>query len=315
MKKKILVLGLLLVLISGCKNKEETITFSNFESIKVNLSYKANKSIEIDDSILSEKISTDSFILYIYTNGCSSCEMFESRCLNPYITSNLVDIYKIDYSKLNNLIPSPSSYQTNPRLVFISNGNIVNQISINQDEKLFNDPTYFTNYLDSHIIKSNRIVINDANDINELINSNSVIYYGWKACGDCSYLERHEMINIDYDSSYSSYYYFDVDEYRKDGNNTNKWSNFVDMTLMNINSNLGKVPTIIKYNNSNVADYVIYFNDILDTNNDKIKVIQTSYNDSGNIVGKEFDTYLDYQNQTNSYHKEKLLTFFNNYVR
>ena len=94
--KKIIIMLLSVLLITGCTSEEKEI-FKN---------YKVKEGITIDESITEVKSLTyeeyenkiknkDSFVLLLWQTGCGHCETFEP------ILNNVVDYYNIEVYSLN----------------------------------------------------------------------------------------------------------------------------------------------------------------------------------------------------------------------
>ena len=297
---------LLILLVCGCSKKNE-------EKIIIESTYKIKESISINNNELVDMINDElDFILFCYTDTCTSCSSFESNILNKYIKDNQANIYKIDKNEIKGAFKTTKKYQVNPRIIVFNDGDISSQVNIENDEDIFTDLSSFTNYISENTIISNLVNINYS-DIKEIKENNGVIYYGWNSCGDCAYLNSHKMKEYIGNPNYGKIYYYETDEVRDGGAN---WQAFLDYSLINLNNNNGKVPTIIKYNSSGIEDYVIYFNDIIEIDNDgKVKVINTSYNEEGSIIGLEFENYNAYLKGVEEYHSNKLEIFMNKYLK
>lgn len=307
--KKIIKLLLLLVLplicLSSCKKKEDKVLISS--------TYNTKSAINLDEDAWSDKVANaDSFILYVYSNGCTSCTYFESNVLNKYIKEKSIDIYKIEDCDYK--IDTLPRYQTNPKLVIFKQGAIINQISIKQNENIFNNKNDLSKYLDKYIVISNMQVVKNWVDLDTL-KTNNVIYFGWIKCGDCQYLDTYYLKKY-LIGDYDTFYYFETNEWRvyKDTESNKVWTDFINKYDLNINSNNGVVPTIIKYNNGVREDFVTFFNDTLFEFNDTYIVTNTQYGNNESIVGNSYTSYFDYQKGTAEYHFNKVDTFMNKYL-
>ena len=94
--KKIIIMLLSVLLITGCTSEEKEI-FKNYkvkEGITINESITEVKSLTYEE--YENKIKNkDSFVLLLWQTGCGHCETFEP------ILNNVVDYYNIEVYSLN----------------------------------------------------------------------------------------------------------------------------------------------------------------------------------------------------------------------
>ena len=157
-----------------------------------------------------EKIEGDSFVLFVYTSGCTSCAQFESTILNRYIKDNEVKIYKIEHSLLDGLVRTPLKYKVNPRIIIFKDGDVYTQTSIERKRKVFTVYEDFCSYISDYVTISNKVEITTITDLDHLKENNNeyVLYFGWSVCGDCNYLESHALKSFISNSNYKKFYYF-----------------------------------------------------------------------------------------------------------
>jgi len=313
--KKLLIFILLLSslgMVSCGENNLELInsTYGNVEATEL-----THDSLE--DKLADEESDGDDFILYVYTEGCTTCVNFETNILNKFITDTCADIYKINYTEIDYLIKTATKYQTNPRLIIFEDGKVKTQVTVKQNEDVFKNKTSFEKYLNKYVKISSLKEVNYI-QLLSLLNDDSpkIIYYKWSACGDCSYLENHYLETFLKQNCIENFYAFDVKDYRQYKNSEDLFEKAIYYTFLatakyEINDNKGVVPTFIYLENKEVKDYAIYFNDELVFDGEKVTVTKTAYGETDAKICKTYEDYDDYQEKTESYHTNKFKEFIN----
>ena len=127
MKKILFVLGLMLFLI-GCQGKPiVTIEYTN----------SAQETVVIDYETLQSKMANqDSFLLYVSSSTCTSCQEFRPILLS-WITSTNAVVYQIDVSEAfptnNSLLP----YSVTPTLFIVHQGDLKTTYDYIKNTKVF----------------------------------------------------------------------------------------------------------------------------------------------------------------------------------
>lgn len=317
-------LAMFLLITLACCNKK-------VERIQLNGQMDISETIDLSHDELALKLASkeasgtesagDDFLLYVYANGCISCSAFSTNVLKPFIAETSAVIYSIETTRVQDLFSTPMKYSSNPRLVIFKDGKVLAQTNMTSNATVFNSKDGLSTYLQEYVIMPTLIEVNYLQLLPKLANEEKlIVYYGWKSCGDCSYLESHYLKEfLASNAEGPKWFYFEVSQFRQyktesgNGENENIWNDFTKLTQIDINNNRGKIPTIAYYESGVLKDYVVYFNDKLeyDESSKTYKVTMTSYGDTTDnpIVGKTFSNYLDYQKGVESYHTQKFVDF------
>ncbi|MDD3122247.1 MAG: hypothetical protein PHC62_01890 [Candidatus Izemoplasmatales bacterium] len=120
----------------GCSNPSMTaLTSSNIDA-PISIRY---------DELVDMLARSESFVLYISSDTCSSCLEFKP-ILDSFIASSTVVIYQIEASSelpLDNLL---IPFTFTPTIVFVEDGVIVNQSDPISNEVVFSDYKSFSKY-------------------------------------------------------------------------------------------------------------------------------------------------------------------------
>lgn len=106
--------------------------------------------ILIDETVLAQMMDDqESFVLYVYSSTCSSCQEFHPILLD-YISQTRVVIYEIEVSTTfasgNTLFP----FEFTPTLGFFLNGEVVDQIDPVENEDPFTSLSELQTFMDQH---------------------------------------------------------------------------------------------------------------------------------------------------------------------
>lgn len=274
-----ILLILILIVLSSCSNGKPYISKT----------YNINETIMVENE---SEINDDTYIIFMYDSKCSSCiNILEN--INKFIKNESLTIYTID------------NYNDSP-IIYIKNGSktiktIKKANTLLKYERL--------SYEIKKCLKIRNIYkVNNYNDLKELINKNSTIYYSLGNCIDCAKFEElyfnEFLIKND-----KTIYNYDINDYPKD---LMEYQAFKDeIGLSNKNNPLGYkngfVPCIIKYSDNNVSNYKVIFNDEFYTNPETNNItIIGSYYSNNPYLNKEFKTI-------DSYYK-KLIKFYSKEV-
>lgn len=97
--KKILLVMISIMLITGCESKESSI-YDQYRVVSENTDKVYTETIELTYEEYNQKIQNkDSFILLMWQDGCSHCQKFEP-ILNEVITEYNLEIYSMNISKI-----------------------------------------------------------------------------------------------------------------------------------------------------------------------------------------------------------------------
>lgn len=124
--KKILFIICLLLLITGCSNGKFNLESKYYEESKI---------IDTTPSVITElETNKESFAVFVYLNGCSSCSEF-NEVLKDFINDNRMTFYKleindIEKTKINGLVKYA------PSLVLYKNGEVVSYLNAESNDDL-----------------------------------------------------------------------------------------------------------------------------------------------------------------------------------
>ena len=274
-----ILLILIIIVLSSCSSTKPYISKT----------YNINEIILVNNE---SDIKDDTYILYMFDSKCSSCENILEN-LNKFIKNESITIYGID------------NYSDSP-IIYIKNGSKTVK-SIKKANTLLKYERLSYEIKNSLKIR-NIYKVNTYNDLKELINKNSTIYYSLKGCIDCNKFEEL-YFNEFLLKNTKEIYNFDIDNYPSD---LMEYQEFKDLIgLSNKNNPLGYkkgfVPTIIKYHDGNVSDYKVIYNDEFYTNPETNKItLISSYYSNNPYLNKEFKSM-------DSYYK-KLIKFYSDEV-
>ena len=305
--KKILSLFLCFLTMLGlvsCNKNEDKILLEGKEGI--------SEAIDLTISQFQTKLNNgDTFLVYSYVVTCANCHAFVNEVLNPYIEENDVVIYRIDSGSLISVDDKAPNIA--PSLLIYEKGEIKESITFRKNREIFTDKGAFTKFMNKNFLLPTMYEVDfDTLDKKIANKENFVVYFGWYACGDCTYMNDAFLTEFFKDNE-KKFYYVETDKYRKDKEEKpEEWKAFADK--YGFGDYLGgKIPSIVYYEKGVKKDMAVYFNDKFDFSNDKIKVLDSYYKDNPNI-GKTFDSYFDYQKTSESFYNQKIEEFLNKYL-
>lgn len=132
--KKIIMLFMMLISIVGCRKKEDVVKIkADYEqlptvsdsseylfSISSLLSYELNSLSEYDE----KANNGDSFVLFVYSNGCAGCKLL-APALKAYVDETNLVIYTLSYSNVTDKHDLyKAGVNTTPYLVLVKEGKI-----------------------------------------------------------------------------------------------------------------------------------------------------------------------------------------------
>lgn len=276
-KKIILMLGCMLF---SCGGHSSSMNVQNdlpiIESSAFNQTF-----IDISKGQLKGKIANeDTFLLFLYSSSCFSCEEFKP-IINNYITYSHAIIYGIDIDKEN--LPGDNElapYISTPSLFLFNRGEQSERYDSSTD--IFNSLANFEHCL-SNIVKLSRLYkVNNESELDALIatQDNIKVYFYLSTCNDCLafsrlyFTDRIEKLN-------HVIYGFEVQEYFKGSDEM--YRSFTKKYGLSLEGNSkfgyrgGVVPTIQCYSKAILTDARVIYNDVLDK----------EYNDLGELLSVE----------------------------
>ena len=272
----------------------------------------------------------DSFVLYIYSATCTDCINFK-----PIIEEVIQEKDLIIYAVLGKNIPSShalAGLATTPSLVVYSKGEVVFKTLFKDNKYYFTEKRGFEEFLSKYTYAPTMYYINleqlDAKIEND---EKFVIYYSRSSCGDCSYLNNNYLKTyLNNNHNTKKFYiietdvegirYYKGEEPVENGTADQQaayaqWVNFKNTYgLSNVNNPLGHgvgyVPTIQYYEDGEVKDMLVYFNDHSYSKVDGVYyvTIDSSYYDDNPYIGETMKL-SDYQDTLSSFYNAKVKTF------
>ena len=166
--KKIVSFILMLIGITGCGCKEDTVRVKidyeemptvNDSSIYLNrafglLSYELKSTEEFDEKVNNK----DSFVIFIYSETCSGCRLL-APALQEYVDENNIVIYTLNYAHVSDKHALYTfGVNTTPFLVLVEKGNLV-YLEL-ADKLVFNDKEanakWAKEWMDKHVEWGNK---------------------------------------------------------------------------------------------------------------------------------------------------------------
>lgn len=309
-----------ITVVSGCSCKKEEDTKASLQVGDMNATTYKDITLDEYETKISDK---DSFVLFIYSNTCSACKAFKP-VLNGVIKERHLIIYGLEYG----LITSDSSISKikyTPTIIIYDKGERIFQTLTDEDYDYLESKSTFLSLLDKYTYMPTLYYINKEQLVNK-INSNEkfIIYYSWNLCGDCSYLNKNYMKEFLNNNPDTKHFYIietnakgiRLDEEGK--SDANMWQEFKDTFGLSSKNNplghgAGYVPTLQYYENGEIKDMMVYFNDYNTTRTDSdlgvfYMTIDNSYYDDNPYIGQEL-SYSDYFDKMPAFYDSKLKTF------
>lgn len=320
---KIKALGLaLLFLLSGCvMGNNSSSNLINDDKIIIESNQYDKKYIELNKDNLMSLISNEiSFLLFIYSSSCISCDEF-SPIINRYVAERHATIYGIDVDKEStDLVNGIVSFKYTPTIMLYSKGNVYKRFDEDNNKLLFSGYNSFINEIDKYVQISKYRAIRDESELDKLIleEKNFYIYYSLFTCADCHYFRKYFFDSYT-ESQEKIVYTFDMALYFKSSKEAyNAFTKKYELSLEG-NSILGYkggvVPTIHAYQDSKVSAARVIYNDVFETTYDEygevtsLKVI-SSYYDDNPFINRVFEKN-EIESARDIYHKKTLDYFAN----
>jgi thiol-disulfide isomerase/thioredoxin len=307
------VLVLVVVLCSGCGCKNEKVSLQIGDM-------NVTTYIDVSMGELKSKIKNkDNFILFVYKDDCEGCRFFKP-ILNNVIAEKHIIIYGIRYNDIERK-HELKSLQWTPSIVIYKSGKAILMTDPDENESYFNSNKGFASLLDKYTYMPTLYYINKGQLDNKIANKeNFIIYYSRSGCSDCGYLNRNYLKKYLNSNTGTKHFYIietNVEgiRYNNGEYDSSVWQAFKDeYGLSNLNNPLGHgvgyVPTFQYYENGEIKDMMIYFNDYLETfqneDGESFVKIDNSYYDDNPYIG---------QTIAGAEYKKKLAPFYNEKVK
>lgn len=275
----------------------------------------------------------ENFILYVYKSDCGNCAMFKPILENA-IRERHLTVYAIESKNITSG-HELRSLKYVPSIVLYEKGKIVFKTDPVKNEDYFSNNLNFLSFLDKYTYMPTLYYINKA-QLDEKIsnNENFIIYYSRSSCTDCSYLNDNflrEYLNKNINSKHFYIIETDVEGIRYFNGSSpsnldeasedeiraaQQWQSFKDdYGLSNINNILGHgvgyVPTFQYYENGEIKEMMVYFNDceyIKNEDNSYSVIINNSYYEDNPYNGQTI-SYSEYKDKLSPFYNSKLKSF------
>lgn len=253
--------------------------------------------IDISNEDLKSKINNhDSFLLYVYSPSCISCQEF-STIIDNYIKLNEVVIYGIN-SITEPIEELDISFKMTPTLILFEKGEIIFNINPESNPETFVSSSSLKEYLSNYISISTLKILNDESELDKVIKNGGIIYFSYSKCADCNSF-NNLFLNNYLKANNTKIYVFDMTYYFDHKNDGTIYKDFADKYGLSKDGNQqfgylqGVVPTFQFYKDNALKNAIVIFNDVfentLDDNNEveKIKIVSSYFTDNP-FINKEF---------------------------
>ena len=284
------------------------------------------------DAMIQDK---ESFIVYVYNRTCTGCKAFKPILESVIDEKNLI-IYAIEDINISSN-HELYSLRTTPALALYKDGEIVFKTIYDDNKSYFDSTDGFKSFLDKYTYLPTMYYINLEQLQSKINNDESfIIYYSRSSCGDCNYLNKNylrQYLSSHVDSKY--FYVIETDaegirfyngaspDTSNDATDDEKaaaaqWQAFKDQYgLSNVNNPIGHgvgyVPTLQYYQDGEISDMMVYFNDgeyVLNSDDTySIRINASYYNDNPYL--NQTVKYSEYKEKLAPFYNQKLETFLN----
>ena len=314
----------MLLLISGCScNKDEDDNKANLGFGDMNATtYRELNSLAAFESKVK---NGDSFVLFIYMNGCGHCKNFKPILDHVIDERNLI-VYGIEISHVYGY-KGLESIKGTPYMVVYKDGEV---LAIAEDNKYYKNYEGLESFFDEYTYKPIAYYITlDQLREKKANNENFIVYFSRSGCYDCNYLNEHYMKDL-FNTYHAekTFYVLECDaegiRYYDGQYDAGKWQAIKDeFGLSEAGSatfgyGSGVVPSFQYYNNGVLTDMAVYANDGYTevTNSDgstSITITSSYYSDNPHIGDTML--YIDYQDTVADYFNGKINAFLSQYLR
>ena len=297
-KKKTLIFATLLAA-SGLTGCEQKVT-----KVEINIGSKIGQSTELVrevdlTALLSSKIG-EGVLLATYSKsmstGCSCWTGFKEEVINKYVKNYNVPIYYFDTDKLNDTTISKYKINkltsSNPSFYIYKDGKVVKNYKYSEKSTGIFSYKNFAKEMDNMLEKPEKFQLYyvDENYLfteNHINDEKNVVFTERNACGDCSYILPKFIIPYSKDHTFKQdLLVLDIQSYNWNGNDSEDYRGIISKMKLDEASNAdfgfgrGFVPTTQYYQNGELKDACVTFNDSLESNGNNYKVNSTYYTQS-----------------------------------
>ena len=150
--------------------------------------------------------------------------------------------------------------------------------------------------------------LESTSDLDTKINStnDSLVLFSWAPCPDCVRI-KDDVLYEYLSQTNKKLYMFEVSHYRNDyTNNPELYDQFAKKYQFNSYRG-GKVPTIVKYNNSSLVNMHVYFNDEFEKQEDGSYIIKNSFIPS--LINTSYQTGTKMMEELKVVHKNETIKY------
>jgi hypothetical protein len=329
-----LLLTLLIVPLAACKTTKIALEAQEGILEPVTLTY---------DEVQGKKTAEHDFVLYYYLNGCSACAAF-TPVLQEYIEQNGVIIYRYPFTNNATALDTifgPKVPDVVPTLLFIVDGKLQSSLSYSsKNSNKFLESEAFSTFMDSKVTYPSIAWISREALAQKIGNQESfVIYFSLQNCGDCArfdqefvhaYMEEYKGSNRLYkietypwrqykgnpDPLLAQQWIDFAEEFQLYFNYQDGTGSIPEVTIDNYSTygDSGKIPTIQAYNQGELVDMMVYYNDKF-SSGDWPRSVVGSYFSNGPI-GQTFENYAAYTSSSTvlAFYNQKARQFFDQHL-
>ena len=292
MKKNIILSLISLIALTGCT----PIDGGNKVSISYGSTYDQEK-VELTYAELRKKVDNEeSFLLALHpgqldTIRCTCWKTFSYE-LDKYVQTNLpivysANIYEITEKAENFGLSDPAG--EDPGFAIFEKGTLNKQFFYNSKQGFWGNKDAFKEMIEKRINQPKIIYIDDTKLDEVKAGHNQLVTFVRKSCSDCAYVLPNNFepyfnnINNNkllyaYDLEDLGYYKKEMSEDEQTAYNNKKASlGLTSASNSNYGYGTGVVPTTFVYDNNQIIDGNVFFNDSIEQRDDKWYVSQSYY--------------------------------------
>jgi len=312
---KISAFVLMCILMVGCSCNKDKFSKASLQVGDMNATTYNVISMDVLNSKIDNK---DNFVLFVYQEGCFGCQRFKP-ILESVIQERHLLVYAINFWELESSHELRKTLEYTPSLVIYKEGKTILKTDPDKNENYFKNKVGLLSLLDKYTYMPTLYYINKSQLDEKISDGESfVVYYSRSSCGDCSNLNRHYL--KEYLSSNVSTKYFYIIETDVEGirfNNSEydeeQWQKFKDdyglsNAFNELGHGVGYVPTFQYYEEGQIKDMMVYFNDGEYIEEEDKMFVNNSYYDDNPLLGQKV-TYEEYEKVLEPFYNQKLKDF------
>lgn len=322
MKKIYRILGLVSIclcflFISACScNKDNPPKKVSLSVGDMNATTYKQVSLEEVDTMVE---GDETFLLYIYDRYCTTCNGFKPKLESIIEEKNLI-VYGLEAVEITDT-HALKSIKVGPSIALYENGEIVYKTSYEKNPELFDTKEGFENFLNEYTNLPTMYYITLDQLASKITNDESfIVYYSRNTCPDCTHLSKNFLKNFLQNNPSTKHFYVletNVEGIRLTDGQTNsaQWQAFKDQYgLSNANNPIGHgvgyVPTIQYYEDGEIKDMFVYFNDYEanQTYTEFTITEEMSYYDDNPYIGQTIPA-SEYKSKVVPFYEAKLQAF------